>query len=564
VAIHDHVALQNRRDCGGVEAACDDGPVSEPEHLPAAAGRDPFDDSPKEACGVFGVYAPGQPVAHMTYLGLYALQHRGQESAGMAVSDGADVMVVKDMGLVAHVFDDRTLAPLTGHVAIGHTRYSTTGSSTWRNAQPVYRSVGGHQFALGHNGNLVNTGELAEEAGMLPGTVASDSDLTAELIEQELEQGTSPDLEAALVRVLPRLQGAFSMVYLDEDQVIGVRDPNGFRPLCLGRLEQGGWVLASESPALDVVGADFVREIDPGEMVVIDGDGVRSVRPFPPERLNPKLCVFEFVYFARPDTRLYGRSVHHARVRQGELLAEQAPVEADMVMGVPESGLPAAEGYARASGIPYGQGLVKNRYIGRTFIAPSQEMRALGVRMKLNPLKENLQGKRVVVVDDSVVRGTTQKQIVKMLRESGVAEVHLRLTSPPIKWSCFYGIDTGERSELLAANLEIDEIRTYLNVDSLAFITLDRLIASTGTSGSGFCDACFTGDYPVAVPVTLTKGVLEADSGQGGSGCDPTPVGGSTTQALFGSSLLPADEARSDRAASPSAPVPSRSQNPDG
>jgi amidophosphoribosyltransferase len=520
------------------------------------------DDSPKEACGVFGVYAPGQPVAHVTYLGLYALQHRGQESAGMAVSDGHDVTVVKDMGLVSHVFDDRTLAPLTGHLAIGHTRYSTTGASTWRNAQPVYRGAGAIQFALGHNGNLVNTGELAEEAGMLPGTVASDSDLVAELVARQLEataevrdhaEASGADLSAtpkaslelALAAVLPHLRGAFSFVFMDEQQIIGIRDPNGFRPLCLGRLEQGGWVLASESPALDVVGADFVREIEPGEMVAIDAEGVRSFRPFPPERINPTLCIFEFVYFARPDTRLYGQSVHHARVRQGELLASQAPVEADMVMGVPESGLPAAEGYARASGIPYGQGLVKNRYIGRTFIAPSQEMRALGVRMKLNPLKENLQGKRVVVVDDSVVRGTTQKQLVKMLREAGVAEVHLRLTSPPIKWSCFYGIDTGERRELLAANLEVDQIRAYLNVDSLAFITLDRLMESTGTLASGFCDACFTGEYPVAVPVTLTKGVLETEDLAAGSGCDPTPVG-ATTQGLFASGMLPADEARGD------------------
>ena len=513
------------------------------------------DGSPKEACGVFGVYAPGQPVAHMTYLGLYALQHRGQESAGMAVSDGVDVTVVKDMGLVSHVFDDRTLAPLTGHLAIGHTRYSTTGSSTWRNAQPVYRAAGDTQFALGHNGNLVNTGELAEEAGMLPGTVASDSDLVAELVAAEIErlqdehgegsaEPTAPRarLEESLRSVLPHLRGAFSLVFIDEHQIIGVRDPNGFRPLCLGHLVGGGWVLASESPALDVVGADFVREIEPGEMVVIDELGVRSFHPFPPERVDPKLCIFEFVYFARPDTRLYGQSVHHARVRQGELLAEQAPVEADMVMGVPESGIPAAEGYARASGIPYGQGLVKNRYIGRTFIAPSQEMRALGVRMKLNPLKENLQGKRVVVVDASVVRGTTQKQLVKMLREAGVKEVHLRLTSPPIKWSCFYGIDTGERSELLAANLEQDQIRAFLNVDSLAFITLDRLVASTGTSASGFCDACFTGHYPVDVPITLRKGVLEADDAAAGSGCDPAPV--ATTQALFASGTLPADEAR--------------------
>ncbi len=489
--------------------------------LPAVVPqRDPDDDSPKEACGVFGVYAPGQPVAHLTYLGLYALQHRGQESAGMAVSDGDQVMVVKDMGLVSHVFDDRTLAPLTGDLAIGHTRYSTTGSSTWRNAQPVYRGVGDTQFALGHNGNLVNTGELAEEAGMLPGTVASDSDLVAELVAMELEradragEGDADDavgssLDAAVAQVLPRLKGAFSLTFMDETRVIGVRDPNGFRPLCLGRLDTGGWVLASESPALDVVGAHFVREVDPGEMVVLDENGVRSERPFPPERVDPKLCVFEFVYFARPDARLYGRSVHLARVRQGELLAEQAPVEADMVMGVPESGLPAAEGYARASGIPYGQGLVKNRYIGRTFIAPSQELRAQAVRMKLNPLKENLAGKRVVVVDDSVVRGTTQKQLVKMLREAGVAEVHLRLTSPPIKWSCFYGIDTGRRSELLAHNLTVDEIRDFLNVDSIAYITLDRLIASTGTSGAGFCDACFTGNYPIEIPVTLSKGVLE-------------------------------------------------------
>ena len=467
---------------------------------------------------MFGVYAPGQPVAHLTYLGLYALQHRGQESAGMAVSDGIQVMVFKEMGLVSNVFNERTLAPLTGHLAIGHTRYSTTGSSTWRNAQPVYRDAGEIQFALGHNGNLVNTAELAEEAGMLPGTVASDSDLVAELLAIELDStdsGPPPTFESAVERVLPRLRGAFSFVMMDETRVIGVRDPNGIRPLCLGELDTGGWVLASESPALDVVGAKFVREIEPGEMVVIGPDGVRTSRPFPEESVDPRLCLFEFVYFARPDTRLYGRSVHHARVRQGELLAEQAPVEADMVMGVPESGLPAAEGYARASGIPYGQGLVKNRYIGRTFIAPSQELRAQGVRMKLNPLRENLEGKRVVVVDDSIVRGTTQRQLVKMLREAGVTEVHLRITSPPVKWSCFYGIDTGRRSELLAHNMTVEEIRGYLDVDSLAFITIDRLVESTGVTGGGFCDACFTGNYPVEVPVTLRKDVLEDFDDQG-------------------------------------------------
>ena len=475
---------------------------------------DPYlDDSPKEACGVFGIYAPGQPVAHLTYLGLFALQHRGQESAGMAVSDGECVTVVKDQGLVAAVFDDRTLAGLLGHLSIGHCRYSTTGSSTWRNAQPAYRGVGSRQFALGHNGNLTNTEALAAEEGMLPGTVTSDTDLIAELVGNELlhlpeEASDERDLERALVSVLPRLQGAFSLVVMDESRVIGIRDPNGFRPLCLGKLDHG-WVLASESPALDIVGAHFVRELDPGEMVVIDAMGPRSIRPFPDARVDPRLCLFEFVYFARPDTRLYNQSVHQARIRMGEQLADQAPVEADMVMGVPESGVPAAEGFARRSGIPFGQGVVKNRYIGRSFIAPSQELRARAVRMKLNPLRENVAGKRIVVVDDSIVRGTTQRQLTKMLREAGATEVHLRITSPPVKWSCFYGIDTGDRTELLAANLTVEEIRDYLNVDTLAYVNLDRLVASTGAPGAGFCDACFTGVYPVAVPVTLRKHMLE-------------------------------------------------------
>jgi amidophosphoribosyltransferase len=482
---------------------------------PDALVIDPDEGHPKEACGVFGVYGPGLPVAHLTYLGLFALQHRGQEAAGMAVSDGDSIMVVKEQGLVANAFDDRTLAALTGHLAVGHTRYSTTGSTTWRNAQPCYRSVGEREFVLGHNGNLVNTEKLAANAGMLPGTVTSDSDLVAELIAVELglsqENADGRDLERALEVVLPRLEGAFSFVLADEAHVIGVRDPNGFRPLCLGKLEQG-WVLASETPALDIVGAHFVRELEPGEMIVIDATGYRSVRIFPEDAINPSLCLFEFVYFARPDSRLYGRNVHAARVRMGELLAEQAPVEADMVMGVPESGVPAAEGFARVSGIPYGTGLVKNRYIGRSFIAPTQEMRAQAVRMKLNPLRDNIAGKRLVVVDDSIVRGTTQKQLVKMLRESGAAEVHLRITSPPVKWPCFYGIDTGDRSELLAAQLTVDEVRDYVGADSLAYLALDRLQSATGATGAGFCTACFTGDYPVDVPVTLRKDVLEHNS----------------------------------------------------
>jgi amidophosphoribosyltransferase len=480
-----------------------------------AGGGDPDDeqdDHLREACGVFAVHAPGQSVAQLTYLGLFALQHRGQEAAGMAVSDGEQLTVVKDQGLVASVFDDRTLAGLHGHLAIGHCRYSTTGSSTWRNAQPAYRAIGDRMFALGHNGNLVNTEKLAADAGMLEGTVTSDSDLVAEMIAAELAGEPAADpggaLEHAVAAVVPRLEGAFSLVLMDEDVAIGVRDPHGFRPLCLGRLD-GGWVLASETPALDIAGAHFVRELEPGEMVIIDGAGPRSVHPWGAGEIDPHLCLFEFVYFARPDSRLYGQSVHQARVRMGEQLAEQAPVDADMVMGVPESGVPAAEGFARHSGIPLGQGLVKNRYIGRSFIAPSQEMRARAVRLKLNPLRENIQGKRLVVVDDSIVRGTTQHQLVRMLREAGAREVHLRIPSPPVRWSCFYGIDTGDRSELIAHNLELDNIREYLNVDTLAYLSLDRLVAATGAAGAGFCDACFTGDYPVEVPVTLRKHVLE-------------------------------------------------------
>src|SRR3954465_760421 len=446
-------------------------------------------DTLKDACGVFGVYAPGLPAAHLTYDGLYALQHRGQESAGMAVYDGEMITVVKDMGLVSNVFNDYNLASLRGDLAIGHTRYSTTGSSTWHNAQPVVRGdVGEAGFALGHNGNLTNTAELAEEAGMLPGVVSSDSDLIAELISRTCDE-TDGDLLAAIQLVLPRLQGAFSLVFMDDSRLIGVRDPNGFRPLCLGRLD-GGWILASESPALDVVGAHFVREPEPGEMLVIGADGHQSLRPFPADRIDPRLCLFEFVYMARPDSQLYAKEVHGARQRMGELLAEQAPVEADMVMGVPDSGVPAAEGYARRSGLPYGHGFVKNRYIGRTFILPEQRQRDQAVRRKLNPLKENIAGKRVVVVDDSIVRGTNARAMVRMLKEAGAAEVHLRISSPPLRWPCFYGMDFGTKAELIAANMTIGEIQRYLGCDSLAYLSLENLVAGVNAPGAGFCTAC--------------------------------------------------------------------------
>jgi len=471
---------------------------------------------PKDACGVFGVYAPGQPVAHLSYLGLYALQHRGQESAGIAVSDGQTVTVVKDMGLVTQVFDERTLQPLDGHLAIGHNRYSTTGSSTWRNAQPVYRSVGDAGFALGHNGNLTNTAALAEQLGMLPGMFPGESDLdsttdsalVAELIAAVYgteERSDGRDLEVALQKVVPVLEGGFSFVLMDEAHLIGVRDPHGFWPLVLGRLD-GGWVLASETAALDILGAHFVREVEPGEMIVIDASGIHAVRY---AEADPKLCLFEFVYFARPDTMLYGHRVHQARQRMGEELAHQAPVSADMVMPVPESGIPAAQGYARAAGIPYGDGLVKNRYVGRTFIQPSQQQRGQGVRLKLNPLPENIRGKRLVVVDDSIVRGNTTRQVVAMLREAGAAEVHFRVSSPPYRWPCSYGMDTGSRSELLAADMSVGEIRDYLGVDSLAYLELDRLTTATGASAESFCTACLSGIYPVPVPQSDSKHVLE-------------------------------------------------------
>jgi amidophosphoribosyltransferase len=475
------------------------------------------DDRPKEACGVFGILAPGAPVAHLTYDGLFALQHRGQESAGMAVSDGEDLMVVKDMGLVTNVFTEHTLAALQGHLAIGHTRYSTTGSSTWANAQPVHRSSLGGHLALGHNGNLTNTAALADQAGLLPGTVTSDSDVLAELLSQAGDHGK--DLVAALVEVLPRVEGAFSLVATDGKRVVGVRDPHGFRPLSLGRLPEGGWVLASETPALDIVGASVVRDVEPGEVVVLEADlSLRSLKPFPGPAPERRLCVFELVYFARADSVLEGREVHGYRRQLGERLAKEAPLPAPLpgnegcpvlVMGVPDSALPAAEGYARAAGLPYGQGLLKNRYIGRTFISPDGAGRDRSSRRKYNPLRENIRDARLVVLDDSIVRGPTARAVVSMLREAGAAEVHLRITSPPYRWPCFYGIDTGDPRELIAAQKQVDEIRAFVGADSLGYLSLDGLLQEVGGTRGGFCTACLSGDYPTEVPVGLGKDLLE-------------------------------------------------------
>ena len=464
----------------------------------------------KEACGVFAIYAPGEDVAHKTFDGIFALQHRGQESAGMAVADGEMITVVKDTGLVASVFDDRTLHGLSGSLAIGHTRYSTAGSMDWTSAQPVYRTVGSIGFALAHNGNLTNTEGLAERVGSLPGIGLTDSDMLAELIARSFQGSEQSDraLRDALQTALPLIEGAFSLTLLDAEHVYGVRDPHGFRPLCLGRFgseeHPTGWALASESPALDVIGATFVREVEPGELVTIGKDGVSSERYVDEGVIAPHLCIFEFVYFARPDSTLRGREVHGARRRMGELLAAQAPVEADMVMGVPDSGVPAAEGFALASGTVYGQGLVKNRYIGRTFINPDQDARDKNVRRKLNPLRENIKGKRLVVVDDSIVRGTTTRALVRMLRDAGAKEVHLRISSPPFQWPCFYGIDTPTRTELLAANNTLEEITAYLGCDTLAYISLENLVSAIGFT-DGFCDACLTGNYPTNVLLEMPK-----------------------------------------------------------
>ena len=460
----------------------------------------------KEACGVVGIVAPGRAVSHLIFDALIALQHRGQESAGIATWDHEGITVFKDNGLVASVFNEQALHSLRGDIAIGHTRYSTSGSANWTAAQPVYRETGRVGFALSHNGNLTNTDALATEAGILPGMLVSDSDVMAQLMALRMRVGDT--LPEALGNVLRGVEGAYSLVILGDGIVHGIRDPHGFRPLCLGRLgtedAPEGWMLASESPALDVVGASFVRELHPGELVTIADNVVTSTQLLAPAEGSEKLCIFEFVYFARPDAYLMGHQVHSARRRMGEHLARQTTVEADLVMGVPDSGIPAAEGFAAISGIPFGYGLVKNRYIGRTFIAPDQISRSKDVRRKLNPLRENIEGQRLVVVDDSIVRGTTTQALVAMLRDAGAKEVHLRISSPPFSWPCYYGIDTPTRTDLLAANNTVEEMRAFIGADSLEFISMENLRSAIGLVDE-CCDACLTGNYPAPVPVKLGR-----------------------------------------------------------
>jgi len=482
--------------------------------VPRGDGRlthdlDPQDRGPQDACGVFGVWAPGEEVAKLTYFGIYALQHRGQESAGIAVSNGKQILVYKDMGLVSQVFDESTLESLKGSIAIGHARYSTTGSSVWQHAQPTFRPTATGSVALGHNGNLTNTHELTEllaertanktqpdnggKNGKSGGEGAtSDTGVMTSLLASYDDRS----VEEAALEVLPKLRGAFSMVFMDESTLYAARDPQGIRPLVLGRLERG-WVVASETAALDIVGASYVREIEPGEFLAIDENGLRSERF---AQADPKGCLFEYVYLARPDTTIASQKVFTVREEIGRRLARSAPVEADLVIPVPESGTPAAIGYAKESGIPFGQGLVKNSYVGRTFIQPSQTIRQLGIRLKLNPLRDVISGKRLVVVDDSIVRGNTQRALIAMLRQFGAAEVHVRISSPPVKWPCFYGIDFASRAELIANGASVEEICRAIGADSLAYVELDELIDATNIAKDNLCRACFDGIYPIALP----------------------------------------------------------------
>ena len=481
------------------DAACSraDGCPSLTCDIQCAAQRRDWGD----ACGVFGVFAPGQDVARITYFGLYALQHRGQESAGIAVWHPREEMQHhKGMGLCFQVFTEQILRSLQGDCAIGHVRYSTTGSSHIANAQPMFGEGKFGQFAIAHNGNLVNAHQLHEQLDMQRPEMAGTSD-TAVMVEL-LSRSSADTLEEAIVEMMGVVKGAYSLVFLAPEKIIAVRDAHGVRPLCIGRLNGDHWVVASETCALHTIGADFIREVEPGEMIVIDKDGLSATEVLKPTR--KACCVFEFIYFARPDSHIYGRSVYMSRQRMGHLLAQQAPVEADLVIPVPESGIPHAMGYAEIAKIPYGEGFIKNRYIHRTFIAPDQRLRELGVKMKLAPLKEAVRGKRLIVVDDSIVRGTTTGPEIALLREAGAREIHLRINCPPIKWGCFYGVDTSAgTSELIAARMSTEEIRQHLGADTLEYLNMKNLIAAVGLPKSNFCTACFDNQYPIPVPKEL-------------------------------------------------------------
>ncbi|PSF35143.1 amidophosphoribosyltransferase [Aphanothece hegewaldii CCALA 016] len=469
-------------------------------------------DKPEEACGVFGVYAPEEEVAKLAYFGLYALQHRGQESAGIATFEGETIHCYKNMGLVAQIFKEDILKTLPGTIAVGHTRYSTTGSSLRANAQPAVVETSLGALALAHNGNLVNTLELRQtlEKRGCDFETTTDSEMIAVAIAQEINSGQ--DWIEAAINAFRLCSGAYSLVIGTPVGLMGARDPNGIRPLVLGEIETDAgntrYVLASETCGLDIISATYIRDIEPGELVWITEDGITSHFWGKSER---KLCIFEMIYFARPDSIMHDESLYTYRIRLGEQLARESYVEADLVMGVPDSGIPAAIGFSEESGIRYGEGLIKNRYVGRTFIQPTQHMREHGIRMKLNPLKDVLNGKRVIIVDDSIVRGTTSRKIVRALREAGATEVHMRISSPPVTHPCFYGIDTDNQSQLIAATKSVEEIRQQIEVDSLAYLSWRGMLEATGKDPNSFCSACFNGDYPITIPNNLkgAKLILE-------------------------------------------------------
>jgi len=458
------------------------------------------DDHPREECGVFGVVAPGRDVSRLAFYALHALQHRGQESAGIAVRDAGHVTVQRDLGLVSAVFDEPSLRGLTGDAAIGHVRYSTTGANKWDNAQPVAHTRGDDIVALGHNGNLTNTDALRAAVEGRGGALraSTDSEIIAALLADE-----PGSLLAAACAVMPRLVGAYSVVAMSGRELVAFRDPRGVRPLVLGRLDDDGWCVASETCALDQIGARFEREVRPGEAVRVRADRVESRQAVASE--GPKLCVFEHIYFARPDSVMDGQTVWEARSAMGARLAREAPADADLVVGLPDSGTPAAIGFATESGIPYAEAVVRNRYVGRSFIQPDQAMRQHGIRLKFNPLPSVIGGRRLVVVDDSIVRGNTTAKVVSMLRDAGAAEVHMRISSPPILWPCFYGIDMADRGELVAAERSVAEIAALTGATSLAYLSLDGLQRALGRPADGYCRACFTGDYPIPIPGSSVK-----------------------------------------------------------
>ncbi|MDR0515106.1 MAG: amidophosphoribosyltransferase [Coriobacteriaceae bacterium] len=471
--------------------------------LEALPGECP--DHPQEECAVFGVFALGEDVARMTCYGLQALQHRGQESAGIAVGDGETVTVAKELGLVTQVFDEASLAALDGFVAVGHNRYSTSGgAASWEAAQPHISAIDTTLIALAHNGTLINTDEARERLSRqgLHFRSMSDSEVAAKTIGIATQR--THHLREGIRRMMETLEGAYAMVIASPDSLYAFRDPCGIRPLCIGRLPEGrGWVVSSETCGLDIVGAEYVRDVEPGEIVRFNEEGMSAEEGVTPR--GRAACIFEYVYFARPDSVIDGQSVYQARREMGRVLAREAPAKADLVLGVPDSGVPSAMGYSLESGIPYADGIVKNRYVGRTFIQPTQAMRQLGIRLKLNPLPSVIAGARLVVVDDSIVRGNTSKQLVSMLRDAGATEVHLRIVSPEVRWPCFYGIDTDTQEQLIAARMDLEGIRRFIGADSLAFISLPGLRSSVCADHPGFCEACFSGEYPIEIPVPIRK-----------------------------------------------------------